>query len=325
VAPVPLDQYRRYMTAVRAVRQRPITRQDVRGAFSHLVLDDRVLDEIGPAVMSGHSMFIYGPPGNGKSAIARGIHSLLEGDLAIPHALEVEGQIVRVFDPVNHEAVSARAGTTGLASDITMDRRWVICRRPMLVVGGELTMDALDLAFEPSLGYYRAPLQVQANGGVLIVDDFGRQRAAPRELLNRWMVPLENGEDYLTLRSGMKFDVPFHVFVAFATNLRPADLVDEAFLRRVPYKVQAGDPSDESYIRIFENYCREQNVPFDRAIVQGLLGGFYRTRAVPRRACQPRDLINQALRLASYQDEPRQLTPALLEAACRDYFVSEES
>jgi SpoVK/Ycf46/Vps4 family AAA+-type ATPase len=298
-----------------------ITAEDVREAYQHLILSDEVLDELGPAIMSGHSLFIYGAPGNGKTIIAHGIAHLLKGDLAVPHAIEVEGQIIRVFDPLSHHPIGV-APDQGLSVDET-DRRWVVCRRPAVTVGGELMLEALDLTFDERMGYYRAPLQLIANGGLLIVDDFGRQRCSPHDLLNRWMVPLESGVDYLALRSGLKFDVPFQVFVAFATNLRPSDLVDEAFLRRVQYKVHATDPSEDAFIRMFEAYCHAQDVPFERTLAEQLLEGYYHLRGLPRRACHPRDLINQALALANYRGEPRRLTPELLESACRDYFVGD--
>jgi hypothetical protein len=310
------------MSALRIVGSVRISRDDVRHAFGNLVLSESLLDEIGPAINGGHSIFIYGAPGNGKTVIARAIRSLLHGDLLVPHAIEIEGNIVRVFDPITHEARPA-VDDDGLALDMATDRRWVPCRRPVVMVGGELTLESLDLAYDPRLGHYRAPLQLVANGGLLIIDDFGRQRCSPHDLLNRWMVPLETGVDYLTLRSGLKFEVPFQLFLAFATNIAPSELVDEAFLRRVQYKVFAENPSPDQFIRIFEQCCRDRDVPFDRAIVEQLLDGFYFTRAIVPRACHPRDLINQALLLAHYRGEPRVLTAELLLAACASYFVDD--
>jgi hypothetical protein len=321
-APVPLVQYRTYMAALRGEGQPKVSREDVYDAFSHLVLSDTVLDEIGPAVNGGHSIFIYGPPGNGKTVIARTIRTLLGGDVFIPFAIEVEGNIIRVFDPASHED-KGRIEPAGLASDTTVDRRWTCCRRPVVMVGGELTLEALELTFDPRLGYYQAPLQLVANGGLLIVDDFGRQRCAPHDLLNRWMVPLESGVDYLTLRSGFKFEVPFQLFLAFATNIRPSELVDEAFLRRVHYKVFAEDPTPGNFARIFEQCCRERNLEFNAALVDQLIDGFYHSRAITPRACHPRDLINQALLLAHYRGQPRQLTAELLRTACASYFVDD--
>ena len=215
----------------------------MRKAFSHLVISQRVLDQLGPAVNAGHSMFVYGPPGNGKTVISQAIHNLLDGDISIPHALEVEGSIIRFFDPVNHEPIDESRSTTSLDLGDDGDRRWVRCRRPMVMVGGELTLDQLELSYSPTLGFYRAPVQAVANGGVLVIDDFGRQPCSPRELLNRWIVPLESRVDFLTLQTGQKFDMPFMTLIVFATNIRPAELVDEAFLRRIHYKIFAESPT----------------------------------------------------------------------------------
>lgn len=322
IAPVPLEQYRKYMLGRRRAGLGSVTREAVHRGFSHLVLGQAVLDEIGPAVNGGQSIFIYGPPGNGKTVIAHALQDLLPGEIDVPHAIEVEGNIIRVFDPVTHEPRAAPADDPlAFSATSTGDARWVTCRRPMVKTGGELTLESLELTYDRRLGYYRAPLQVIANGGMLLVDDFGRQRCAPRDLLNRWMVPLESGTDYLTLASGVTFEMPFVVFVAFATNIRPSELVDEAFLRRVRYKVFADAPSVEEFARIFENYCRERDVPFDRTVVDQLLGGYFYAHGVMRRGCHPRDLIDQALLLANYRGEPRVLTIELLESACAAYFV----
>ena len=325
VAPVPVSQYLKYMTSRSDADADAggVSREQVRRAFSHLVVGDSVLDEIGPAVNGGQSIFIYGPPGNGKTVIAQALRSLLAGDIEIPHALEVEGNIIRVFDPVNHEERTLPPDNQLIEASPKKDGRWATCRRPMVQVGGELTLESLDLTYVPRLGYYHAPLQLIANGGMLLVDDFGRQRCAPQDLLNRWMVPLESGVDHLTLQSGVTFEVPFMVFVAFATNIKPSELVDEAFLRRVRYKVFAQGPSVEEFIRIAENYCRDRDVPFDRSVIERLLNGYFKEHGVARRACHPRDLINQALLLAAYRNEPRELTVELLESACAAYFVEE--
>lgn len=323
--PVPLPQYRAYMQEFQAGLERNITPDRVRQAFSHLVLSDRVLDQLGPAICAGHSLFVYGPPGNGKTVIAQAIGNLLEGDVAIPHALEVEGGIIRVFDPVSHKPVVQEppVGEPSLDRAEGADRRWILCKRPIVTVGGELTLQALDLSFSPSTGFYHAPVQLIANGGVLVIDDFGRQRCAPRDLLNRWIVPLENREDYLTLQTGLKFEVPFVVLVVFATNIKPAELVDEAFLRRIQYKVFAESPTARDFTQIFQNYCGQVGVPFDREVADGLLRETLHPRKILLRGCQPRDLINQALALAEYTGQPRRLTPALLEAACDSYFVDD--
>jgi predicted ATPase with chaperone activity len=283
-----------------------------------------VLDQLGPAINAGHSMFVYGPPGNGKTVISQAIRDLLQGEIAIPHAIEVEGAIIRFFDPVNHEPVApSEDQEQGLDLGMQIDRRWVRCRRPMVMVGGELTLEALELSYNASTGFYRAPLQAIANGGILVIDDFGRQQVAPRDLLNRWIVPLESRVDFLTLQSGQKFELPFMVLVIFATNIKPSELVDEAFLRRIHYKVFAESPTVDEFMRIFENCCRARNLVFDLTLVQNLLRNYYEPRRIPLRGCQPRDLIEQVLSLADYRGEPRELTAELLECACAGYFVDE--
>jgi predicted ATPase with chaperone activity len=321
-APVPLAQYREYMTTFQQATKRLVTPAAVRQAVSHLVLSDRVVNQIGPAVTSGQSLFVYGPPGNGKTVIAQALHNLLEGPIAIPHALEVEGHIIRLFNPINHEPIPDD-GTDPWTTEARLDRRWVLCKRPKVMVGGELTLQSLDLAYSATTGFYNAPIQLMANGGLLVIDDFGRQACSPREMLNRWIVPLESRVDFLTLQSGQTFEVPFDVLVVFATNIKPSELVDEAFLRRIRYKVLAESPTVSDFTLIFEHCCQQRHVAFDPALVGGLLN-YFRPRAIALRGCQPRDLIDQALSLAEYLGEPRRLTPALLEAACAGYFVEDE-
>ena len=326
VAPVPFEQYRRYMSEFQNSAPRSATRERVREAFSHLVISQHVLDQLGPAINAGHSMFVYGPPGNGKTVISQAVRKLLGGAIAIPHAIEVEGSIIRMFDPVSHDPVAPSDGDQDQRLDLGMreDRRWILCRRPMVMVGGELTLEALELNYNPTTGFYRAPVQAVANGGVLVIDDFGRQQCAPRDLLNRWIVPLESRVDYLTLQSGQKIELPFMVLVIFATNIKPADLVDEAFLRRIHYKVFAESPTVAEFLQIFENCCRDRDIPFERSLVEHLLQSYYRPRKIALRGCQPRDLIDQALSLADYLGDPRRLTPDLLDAACAGYFVDEQ-
>jgi predicted ATPase with chaperone activity len=254
--------------------------------------------------------------------IAQGIRNLLDGDIAIPQALEVEGQIVRLFDPVNHNIVPLPEGE-GLADHIAADHRWMRCRRPLVTVGGELTLDALELSYNATSGFYQAPVQAVANGGVLVIDDFGRQSVEPRQFLNRWIVPLESRVDFLTLKTGQKFELPFATLLVFATNLRPSTLVDEAFLRRIHYKVFAQSPGVEEFAQIFHNCCDERGLAFDRGLVDRLVRDYYRPRSIPLRGCHPRDLIEQALSLAEYRGDPRMLTSSLLEAACDSYFVED--
>jgi energy-coupling factor transporter ATP-binding protein EcfA2 len=323
VAPVPLAQYREYLEAYRRAIPRTATRARVREAFSHLVIGQKVLDQVGPAIAAGHSMFVYGPPGNGKTVIAQAIRNLLDGEIAVPHAVEIQGQIIKFFDPVNHEPIEGDVDDSNLMLGSRRDARWVRCRRPMVMVGGELTLQALDLSYSPTMGFYNAPVQALANGGVLVIDDFGRQHCSPRDLLNRWIVPLESRVDFLTLQTGQKFDLPFLVLVVFATNIKPAELVDEAFLRRIHYKVFAESPTRADFSQIFENYCRSRNLPFNPALIDYLLEGYFKPRGIQMRGCHPRDLIEQALAHAEYVGQPPHLTNELLESACAGYFVDD--
>jgi predicted ATPase with chaperone activity len=320
---VPLAQYQAYMNAFRTAAPRGVTRQRVRDAFSHLIISNPVLDQLGPALNAGHSMFVYGPPGNGKTVISQSIQNLLEGEIAIPHAIEVEGNLIRLFNPVNHQVVGPGEMSETVASTSNIDRRWVRCRRPLVMVGGELTLDSLELTYHASTGFYHAPVQAIANGGVLVIDDFGRQRCSPRDLLNRWIVPLESRVDYLTLQTGQKFEMPFELMLVFATNLQPSTLVDEAFLRRIQYKVFAEGPTTREFRDIFMNCCQQQDVTFDEELVDDLIEGFYRPRGIALRGSHPRDLIAQALSLAQYRGEPRRLTSELLQTVSSAYFVDD--
>ncbi len=321
-APVPLAQYREYMFAFKASLRSHVDREAVRNAFGHLVISQRVLDQLGPAINAAHSMFVYGPPGNGKTVISQAIHNLLEGEMFIPHALEVEGSIIRFFDPVNHEPVQESA-IESLDASGDYDRRWIRCRRPMVMVGGELTLDQLELSYSPTMGFYRAPVQAVANGGVLVIDDFGRQTCSPRELLNRWIVPLESRVDFLTLQTGQKFDFPFMTLIVFATNIRPQELVDEAFLRRIHYKIFAESPTRAEFLQIFQDVCRAKDIPYRADVIEKMLVEYYKPRQIQLRGCQPRDLVEQAISLAEYLGKPPELTTEILEAACASYFVDD--
>ncbi len=321
-APVPLQQY---VARIRAgVATRPTVDVDsIARGFEHLVVSRPVLDQLGPAINSGKSVFLYGPPGNGKTVIAEGIGATLGGDVFIPHAIDVDSQIITLFDPVNHQVVGKDEAGERVVNDDARDRRWVHIRRPVVTVGGELTLDMLDLTFNPISRFYEAPIQLKANAGVFVVDDFGRQRIRPRDLLNRWIVPLESRVDYLTLHTGKKFEVPFDVLIVFATNLKPESLADEAFLRRIPYKIFAKNPTLEEFSRIFEMNCRRAKLRFDPVVVDYLQRRYYGPRNIEMRACQPRDLVNHVLDLASYQKRPPVITRELLDAACASYFLEE--
>jgi hypothetical protein len=310
------------MNAVRNRTVRPVTQTEVERAFAHMTMGKAMLDQIGPAVSAGHSLFVYGPPGNGKTMLSLAIRSLLLGDLYIPQAIEVGGSIIQVFDPVTHTPVAAAASSGLIRDERPSDQRWIRCKRPLVMVGGELTLDALDLTYNPISGFYRAPVQLVANGGVLVVDDFGRQQCPPQALLNRWITPLESRTDFLMLQSGQKFDLPFMVLLVLATNVRPSELIDEAFLRRIHYKVHAAGPTRDQFVKIFEACCADFKIPFDPAHVLHLLDDVYPPRNIVPRGCHPRDLIKHALELARYLEAPRQLTIPLLDASCDSYFVS---
>jgi hypothetical protein len=262
-------------------------------------------------------------PGNGKTVIAEGIGRTLGGDMYMPRAIDVDGQIITMFDPVNHESLEAGDESDSVIATASSDRRWVRIRRPVVTVGGELTLDMLDLSFNQISKFYEAPLQLKSNGGVFVVDDFGRQRIRPRDLLNRWIVPLESRRDYLTLHTGKKFEVPFDVFIIFATNLRPETLADEAFLRRIPYKIYAKNPTFEEFSRIFELNCRRRNLAFDPVIVEYLQRKYYQPRGVEMRCCHPRDLVEQVVDMSKYQNRAPAITRELLDAACASYFIEE--
>jgi hypothetical protein len=321
-APVPLATYVKTMRAVTAVRGY-IDRTRLRTGFTNLVVDDAMLEQLGPAVNAGKAVFLYGPPGNGKTVLAEGMGRALGGDLYVPHAIDVDRSIITVFDPVNHVSLESDVDSSSVVAGPPRDRRWVRIRRPVVTVGGELTLEMLDLSFNPISKFYEAPVQLKANGGVFLVDDFGRQRVRPDELLNRWIVPLENRIDYLTLHTGKKFQVPFDVLVAFATNLKPESLADEAFLRRIPYKIPVGDPTIAEFTEIFELNCRQRELKFHQVLVAYLLRRHYLPYRRPLRACHARDLLDQVVALCRYRGVAPMISRELLDAACAAYFVGD--
>jgi hypothetical protein len=321
-APVPLAQYNAYVRACMAARPY-IDRDRLATGFEHLVVNKAMYDQLGPAVNSGKSLFLYGAPGNGKTVVAEGIGRALGSDMYVPYAIDVDGQVITMFDPVNHQPTGGEGAATSVIAAAAHDRRWERIRRPVAIVGGELTLEMLDLTFNPISKFYEAPIQWKANGGVFVVDDFGRQRIPPRDLLNRWIVPLESRVDYLTLHTGRKFEVPFNVLIVFATNLKPESLADEAFLRRIPYKILARNPTLDEYCRIFELNCRRRSLPFDPVMVEYLNRKYYQPRRLQMRACHPRDLIEQVVDMCRYQRREPAITRELLDAACSSYFIEE--
>ncbi|HKY21900.1 MAG TPA: hypothetical protein VJM31_11850 [Vicinamibacterales bacterium] len=321
-APVPLAQYTTYMTALRA-QTRDVYRERVARAFTHLIVEPEMLDQLGPAIASGRAMFLYGPPGNGKSVMGEGIGRVLGGDIYVPHAIDVDGQVITVFDPVAHDARDENGADSIIRSSTDIDGRWVRVARPVITVGGELTLEMLDLRYKEQSAFYEAPVHLKANGGVLVVDDFGRQRVAARDLLNRWIVPLESRVDYLNLQTGRKFQVPFDTMVVFATNLEPQTLADEAFLRRIPYKILAKNPSLSQFSKIFEMNCNRHGLTYDPAIVQHLHDKYYIGRSLAMRACHPRDLTDQVVNLCRYHRRQTEITTELLDAVCQNYFLAD--
>jgi predicted ATPase with chaperone activity len=329
-APVPLDEYVA-MVRRQAVGEIVVSSRTVREAFSELVISDRMLDKIGPAANSARSLFLYGPPGNGKTTIAEGIANMLGGYVIIPYAFEIDGQIVKVFDPLNHRPIempsqpapdpAAPFGGVAVAAPGQPDRRWIVCKRPQVVVGGELLMEQLELIFDPIAKVYEAPYQLKANGGLFLIDDFGRQKSRPQDLLNRWIVPLEKKVDFLALQTGKKLQIPFDVLIVFSTNLSPKDLVDDAFLRRIRYKIEVPNPSPDEFRQIFQLVCKAKQIPYSDEGLRYLVQEHYFKVRRDLRACHPRDLCDQILDEAKYRSIAPAMTKDLLDRACEAYFV----
>jgi predicted ATPase with chaperone activity len=327
--PVPFTDYVESVIA-QTVKKLVVTRRSVRKAFEDLVISEMVYNEIGPAINSAASIFFFGYPGNGKTSIAERITRLMGDTIYLPHAVEANGQIIRVYDPILHTAVKedesndAPTMSVILKKGIDFDKRYVKTKRPTIVVGGELTMPMLDLKYNEVGKYYEAPLQMKANGGIFMIDDFGRQMLRPMDLLNRWIVPLEKKYDYLTTVRGTKIEVPFDELLIFSTNLDPTQLADEAFLRRIKFKIEIRDPDEEQYRTIWELVCRWKKVEFDPSGVDYLIEKWYRPKNRPFRMCQPRDILDQMMCIAKYNMERVNFSPDLIDAACETYFISEQ-
>jgi hypothetical protein len=313
-APITLSEYTAWVRA-QSVQTSKIVSADLRRAFHELVLGEETLSRLGTAVVSGASIFLYGPPGTGKTSIASCIPEIYNDDVWIPHAIEVDNQIIIVYDPGVH-----RKSERPIPEE--SDRRWVLCRRPRVLAGGELAPEMLDLQFNSTSHYYTAPLQMKANNGVLIVDDFGRQRVRPEELLNRWMTPLDRRVDFLTLPGGRKFEIPFDLLVVFSTNLDPRLLADEAFLRRIANKIKLESPTPEEFIQILTAECWTRFLPFDKGAPEFVINYIGQELKKPLCQCYARDLINQIFWAARYSGVEPRLTRHTAQQACRAYFLS---
>ena len=334
-APIQLDEFKEaVMNQQLQSLDRRLTREEIAEGFSDLVLSDEAMATLGPAIASARSIFLHGYPGNGKTSIAERVSRLMTIPMYIPYAVLVEGEVMLLYDPRYHErvdfedeeapqipdSVSALLGPAPLT-----DQRYVCVERPSVFVGGELTMDELDLQYDPYTKVYTAPFQLKAVGGALIIDDFGRQRMPPDELLNRWIVPLEKQVDFLSSHSGVRFEVPFECLLIFATNLDPSDLVDEAFLRRINYKIEVKDPDRDSYEQIFKMVCSGLGVRYEPAAVDHIFQTYYQERGIAPRGCHPRDILNHLKAAAVYEGVPAELSPKALDQACRSYFLIMES
>jgi hypothetical protein len=312
--PVPIGDY---IASVHAQPINPslVTRARMRRAFADLLAADTVSDCIGPAIKSGSALFLFGAPGNGKTAMAERIARVLSDPIYLPHAIEVDGAIVKIFDPLAHQAVGGQSAVPGL------DQRWVQVHRPFVTAGGELTLSGLDLLWSNAGRFYEAPLQLKANGGVMLIDDFGRQQVRAADLLNRWIVPLEKRVDYLTLITGKRVEVPFQQMLVFATNLEPSDLADEAFLRRIRFKLRLSDPSPAQFQEVFRRECLNRGLGFSEAGVNYMLGRWWGDDR-PLRMCHPRDLVDQVVAIARYKGVAVDFSNTeLLDQACASYFA----
>lgn len=314
-APVPIEIYAAVMQR-QTTQGLQVSEDTIRQAFTHLVISDALLQQLGPAINSGRSIFLFGHAGNGKTSIAEAVAKLMSDTVIVPHAVIIDGQIIRVFDPIHHDRVPIAPEEEALH-----DRRWVLTRRPVVIAGGELNIDSLDLVYDSYSKYYEAPLQMKANGGLFLIDDFGRQQMRPRDLLNRWIVPLEKRVDYLTLHTGKKIEIPFDQLIIFSTNIDPKQLVDEAFLRRIRYKVEVPNPSPQEYREILRRVCKARNIPYSDDGLRYLFEQEYAKRKIELRSCHPRDLMDQLIDIARFTRTQPVMSRELLSLACKSYFV----
>jgi hypothetical protein len=311
-APVSLDDYA-HMMRLQAIPTRAATIESVRAAFKDLVLPDSLLQTLGCVINSRSSLFLTGLPGTGKTAVSERMNAALTGTIWIPYSIEVDGQVIRIYDTHNHQAVKQQS------SLIEHDRRWIEIERPLVIVAGELTLDNTDLTWSESAKFYEAPFQMKANGGTLVIDDFGRQRVSPTDLLNRWILPLEKRVDFLTLHSGKKIEVPFEELVVFSTNLDERDLVDEAFLRRMGYRARVEPPTAGAFIEIFKRTATTRGIVVNQECLDHVLQKYVAENRIMK-GCEPRDLLNKVRDLCLFEGRPQQLTTELIDAAWGNYF-----
>jgi len=323
--PVPLSMYREQVKC-QSIRNIAMTRGQLTGAMGHLILPDNLLDQLGPAVGSGRSILMYGPPGNGKSSISNGIRDALGDKIYIPRAIEYSGQVITVYDPIVHSAAEASTDdpTQLRRSANRFDNRYVLCERPTVITGGELTLDMLDLTYNPTARTYTASLQLKSTGGVFIIDDLGRQAEPPQKIVNRWIVPLEESRDILALQSGEKFEVPFDTLVIFSTNFHPNQIFDKAALRRIFFKIKIDGPNQENFLKIFAMVAKKKKMPLDERSLFHLLKVKYPTIDNDYANYQPVFLIDQMISICKFEGLPNQMTPDLIDRAWANMFVKEE-
>ena len=326
-APVPFADFCAQVERQDILKER-VNWENLSKSFEHLVLPEDLLHRLGPAVNSGKSILLYGPPGNGKTCIAEAIGASFQQTIYFPYALDVDGQTINFFDEMVHHRINGPKSTESGESIILaqesqdLDPRWIPCRRPVVTTGGELTLGMLDLTFNPHGKFYEAPLQLKAIGGVFVVDDFGRQQVQPQDILNRWIIPLERGVDYLTLHTGKKFPIPFNELVVFSTNIHPQELCDEATLRRLYYKIEVPIPTKEDYCKIFRNVCEKHGLPIDDGMLPFLFESFYAARDIAPAGYHPTYLVDQVIAMCEYYDVPVRLDKELVEMAWQNLYAS---
>jgi len=323
--PIPLAMYNEQIKR-QSIRNVQITRDQLLSAMGHLILPDDLIGNLGPAVSSGRSILMYGPPGNGKSSISNGIRDAMGDKIYVPRAIEYSGQVITVYDPIVHSKATEDAeDTTSLRRRSQFDRRYVYCQRPTVITGGELSLDMLDLVYNPTARTYQAPLQLKSTGGIFIVDDLGRQAEPPQKLVNRWIVPLEEGKDILALQSGEKFEVPFDTLVIFSTNFHPNEIFDQAALRRIFFKIKIDGPNQENFLKIFALVARKKKMQLDENSLIHLLKNKYPTIKNTFANYQPVFLIDQMIAVCDFEGWPYQMTPELVDRAWANMFVRDET